>query len=701
VGGPVATHQFWAAKNWYAQGIVTGSGPYTMFPQPLGVRITPGGLTLGFYNNVIAQSTYFYQPYEPDLTLGVAGLNAASIPVSQATDWTVDFNFGPLVTRVGRGMPFVYATTDGSNPTITFSGQPAVFANQGNILGVSIANNNYGLFCPAGGRWSGLGGLTLTCNLPSGHNYFSLALLPDQAALSFYARFAFSFPVNTAVNWNYNEANSQVTTTYTVTTEAKEGAQTGFLQALYPHHYAALSGAAINTPYTYLSSRGTLKVLNGATFTTADTFHGVLPFLPPTGNYDAATLQPLVAGVANEANHFPGQDTYAAGKDLNRIAQLLPVAQMANDGASLNKLKSSLENYMQTWLNPAGGASSKLFYYDRAWGTLIGYPAAYGSDTQLNDHHFHYGYWIQAAALLGLYDPNWIQLSQWGGMINLLARDIATTQRKDSMFPFLRHFDLYGGHSWASGQAPFGDGQNEESISEAVNAWAGLILFASETGNQTLRDAAIWMYTMDTNAAFYYWFNDGPVATFPSAFTRTAVANVFDGKSDTGTWFSAAPEMEHGITFLPFTGASLYLGRDPAYAKRNLAEVNTLVGGSFSTADQNWPDLLEMYQALYDPSGALAKWNRTAYVFDGESRAHEYCWLKGLIRLGRVQPSITANTVFYSVFQAPASGVRTHVSLNLSPNPIAVKFSDGTILNIAPRTMQSEFGRMNLNPSFR
>jgi hypothetical protein len=129
-----------------------------MFPQPLGMRITPGGLTLGFYNNVIAQSTYFYQPYEPDLTLGVSGLNAATIPVSHYTDWTVDFNFGRLVTRVGRGMPFVYATTDGSNPVIAFSGQPAVFANLGNVLGVSIANNNYGLFCPAGGSWSGIGG---------------------------------------------------------------------------------------------------------------------------------------------------------------------------------------------------------------------------------------------------------------------------------------------------------------------------------------------------------------------------------------------------------------------------------------------------------------------------------------------------------------------------------------------------------------
>ncbi len=41
------------------------------------------------------------------------------------------------------------------------------------------------------------------------------------------------------------------------------------------------------------------------------------------------------------------------------------------------------------------------------WGTLIGYPASYGSDQELNDHHFHYGYFIAAAATLAKFDPTW------------------------------------------------------------------------------------------------------------------------------------------------------------------------------------------------------------------------------------------------------------------------------------------------------
>src|SRR5579872_6591751 len=136
VSGPKPTHKFWAAKNWYADNIVNGSvtfgggggGPFVMFPQPWGMQTTASGLLMGFDAAINNGGTFFNQPFEGDLTLGVAGLNAASIPVSAYTDWTVDFNFGPITTRVGRGMPFVYAFTNGSNPRITFAGQPTVFA---------------------------------------------------------------------------------------------------------------------------------------------------------------------------------------------------------------------------------------------------------------------------------------------------------------------------------------------------------------------------------------------------------------------------------------------------------------------------------------------------------------------------------------------------------------------------------------------
>ncbi|HLJ29777.1 MAG TPA: glycosyl hydrolase [Candidatus Angelobacter sp.] len=710
VGGPKPTHRFWAAKNWYADNIVNGAvtfgggggGPFNMFPQPLGMQTTGSGLLMGFDATLNNGGTFFNQPFEGDLTIGVAGLNAASVPVSGYTDWTVDFNFGPMTARVGRGMPFVYVTTNGSNPTVTFAGQPTVFANNGNILGVSIANNNYGLFCPSGGSWSGIGTTVLTCNLPGGRHYFSLALLPNQAALSTYSQFAFSFPTNTQVTWNYNPSTSQVTTTYTVTTQAQEGTQTGFLMALYPHQYTALQSGSINTNFTYPSSRGTLEVLEGVSFTTVNTFQGVLPFLPSTGNFNNTTLTSFINTVANEANHFAvsqsggGTNTYDIGKDLARVAHLLPIAKVAGDTTALNSLQASLQNELQNWFNgAANNQSTNVFYYNSNWGTLIGYPAAFGSDIALNDHHFHYGYWIHSSAILGLFNPSWIQSNNWGGMVDLLARDIAAPVRNDALFPFLRYFDVYGGHSWASGQAPFGDGENQESSSEAVNAWTGLILFAVETGNTQLRDAAIWMYTQETNSIFDYWFNDGRVATFPAGFSRVEIANVFDGKGDTGTFFSGQIELEHGIEFLPFHGGSLYLGRDPAYVQRNLAEVTSIDPNAFAAGSTNWPDIMEEFEALEDPATALNQFNNTSFVFDGESKANEYYWITNLQALGRVDETVTANTPLYRVFKT-AGGVRTHVAFNAGTASITVNFSDGANFTAPAGSMVSEFGTVSL-----
>ena len=691
-GGPVPTHKFWTSKYW-----VPLSGGATMFPHPLSMQVAAGGLSLGFFNGVNNNGTWFNQPYEGDLTVGTAGLNAASANVSATYDWAVDINWGGAITaRVGRGMPFAYFFTNGQNPVITFAGQPTVFANNGNLLGVSIANNNYGLFCPAGGTWGGIGSTTLTCQLPAGHNYFSLALLPSQAALSTYAQYAFSFPTDTRVSWSYDPSTSRVTTSFNVTTRAMEGTQTGFLMALYPHQYSALQGS-INTSYTYASPRGTMMVLNGTSFSTVDTYHGVLPFLPPTGNYNVSALQSYIDTVANEADHYTAGDTYGAGKQLNRVAQLLPLARVANDTTALNGLQTSLTHELQDWFTATPGETFHLFYFNPTWGSLIGYPAGFGSDTTLADHHFHYGYFIHSAALLGLLNPSWLAPTSWGGMVDLLRQDIANTDRTNTSFPFLRYFDPYAGHSWASGNAPFGDGGNEESSSEAVNAWAGLILYGAAAGNTAVRDEGIWLYTQETKTATDYWFNDGPVATFPIGFQRVAVANVFDGKSDTGTWFGGQIEFEHGIEFLPYTGGSLYLGADPAYVQKNWNEIVNLEGGSFNPATANWPDLMEEYLAFIDPTTALNRWTATTQVFDGESRAHEYYWISELQALGRVDESTTANTPLYAVFRNPQTGRATHVAYNPNGATLPVTFSDGASFSVPAGSMISEYGTFSLS----
>ena len=59
----------------------------------------------------------------------------------------------------------------------------------------------------------------------------------------------------------------------------------------------------------------------------------------------------------------------------------------------------------------------------------------------------------------------------------LWIRDIANPSPEDTYFPVTRHKDWYRGHSWAGGLPLFIAGRNQESSSEAINAYEGVSLF--------------------------------------------------------------------------------------------------------------------------------------------------------------------------------------------------------------------------------
>ena len=138
---------------------------------------------------------------------------------------------------------------------------------------------------------------------------------------------------------------------------------------------------------------------------------------------------------------------------------------------------------------------------------MIGYDASYGSDQELNDHHFHYGYFIAAAATLAKFDPDWAQDSQFGGMIDLLIRDANNYDRADTRFPFLRDFDIYAGHDWASGHGSFARGQQPGVQLGGDELRRGVDPVGQATGNTAVRDAGIYIYTTQAAAIENYWFD--------------------------------------------------------------------------------------------------------------------------------------------------------------------------------------------------
>jgi endoglucanase Acf2 len=402
----------------------------------------------------------------------------------------------------------------------------------------------------------------------------------------------------------------------------------------------------------------------------------------------ACDRQPLDELVREEAGRIERgtKDTYWEGKRLGKLATLIPIAEQCRDAEAAAAFRRELTERLENWFTatkPDGSLkSSGMFYYDRRWGTLIGYPASYGSDVELNDHHFHYGYFLRAAAELARHDPAWAAPDRYGGMVELLVRDAAAPRRDDPMFPFLRCFDPYAGHSWASGHAKFGDGNNNESSSEAMAAWCGLILWGEATGDRRIRDLGIALHAIEMSAIEEYWF-DVRGSNHPPDYPPSVVTMVWGGKGANGTWFSGNPEAIHGINWLPIHGGSLYLGRWPDYVRRNY---DALVKENGGTAWDQWADLVWMYRALDNAPDALKQFESRPANFTpeaGNSLANTYQWIRTLQAVGHVDRTVTADWPLYAVFRQ--GDRRTYVVYNLHDQPLTVSFSDGTRIDAAPK----------------
>ena len=678
VTGPMPTNDWWTSVAW-----TEPSSP--IYPLPLAMQASPTGLGVN-YPDLQAEKVAVHAGYQNDLTLGASsGTFPTRNPlVDGYSDWTVSLlwnnNAGSTMrVTTGQGLPYLYATFANANPQLTFASAPTVWSGtaSSNVLGITVNGHNYALFGPSGSNWSGLGTTTLTNNL-QGKQYFSLAALPDNNAntLQTFQRYAYSFVTNTQVSWAYDQNTSSVHTTYTLTTQAQEGSQSGTILALFPHQWK-VADAFTPLTYTYHSIRGTMKTFAGSSFSTTLVYHGILPFFPDVGQYNQKTLIDYVESAYGQNRSPTVGDTYWGGKALLQVAQLLPLAKQTGLTTAYNGLLSWLENAMADHFSAtdaSGNAkTTNLFYYDTTWGTLIGYPASYGSDSDLNDHHFHYGYWINAAAEIARADPAWV--SKYGGMVNMLVNDIADPNRNDTLFPFLRNFSPYEGHSWASGSELASWGNNQESSSEAINAWAGLIQWGTATGNTQLRDLGIYLYTTETQAVEQYWFNVDH-DNFASGYGFDYTAQVWSGQIWNGTYFSGDPQAIRGINLLPITPASLYLADNTSYEQEFLQALAAENGGSNTWT--MWQDTFWEYQALIDAPGAIQLFNAQPNYTPGgsETKAFTYSMLYDLQTLGRVDASVTANTPLYAVFNN--GGTLNHVAYNAGSSSITVTFSDGT-----------------------
>lgn len=683
VGKPVPTNDWWSR-------IVKEDHADNLFNYPMTMKTKNDGLIMT------------YIPWGPigdssPIEIGLTGLNTSNTTVSDYSDWTVTMNWSDgsqeMSATSGIGMPFVYFEKDNDDVVeIKINSGTVTVTNEMITVQDAVNGADFVIYAPLGSTWSQSGG-TYTSSL-NGQNYWSVAMLPQSTSnvatvANEYKKYAYVFPTGTTTNWNYNEGTSKVTTTYTVTTDVKEGVDTNVLMGLLPHHWNNLSpSSATPDEYTYETVRGDMKTMDGNSFTLEHTFKGILPTLPNlthySPGYDPTLLESKIALIEND-QLATWTDSYNEGQVMNRLIQTARIADQMGDTEARDKMIATVKERLEDWLTYESNEVAFLFYYNDAWSAMLGYPAGHGQDYNINDHHFHWGYFIHAAAFIEQFQPGWS--SQWGEMINLLVRDAASYDRNDTLFPFLRNFSPYAGHSWANGFASFPHGNDQESTSESMQFASSLIHWGSITNNDEIRDLGIFIYTTEQTAIEEYWF-DMYDRNFAPSHPYSLVSRVWGNSYDNLTFFTGDIAASYGIELYPIHGGSLYLGHNQTYAQNLWAEMADETGIMTNQENPNlWHDTYWKFLSLTDAQSAINLYDSypDRNLKFGISDAQTYHWLHAMNALGVPDASITSDHPIAVAFND--EGNITYAGHNYSNSPITVTFSTGYTLDVPANSL--------------
>lgn len=459
------------------------------------------------------------------------------------------------------------------------------------------------------------------------------------AGESLYDAAAGAYPVDGRVSGSVTGSSGQ----YKLSWTKKGRTDTALLMFALPHHVEAFDST------TKSHQRGfqlATTVKGMATAVLADSWTMLEPNLPTGIGF--APWDPLLGSVStlsaaakarilSIAASEVGQDMdkaindesmYFSGKRASKYATLVyAIRELLGDQAladtALAKLKAAVARFVEN-------RQTYPLVYESAWKGCVS-TASYATNdpnkdfgnTYYNDHHFHYGYWIHTAAIIGRYDPAWAQANKdW---VNMLLKDTCNPISDDPQYPFCRAFDWYNGHSWAHGLTEFADGKDQESTSEegffayAIRMWARVIGFKSTEARGNL------MLAILTRSFRNYFYMDNDNVNQPARFIGNKVAGItFENKCDHATWFDGHLYAIQGIHMIPINPSSA-LTRSKRFVQEEW-DAYFRPGGAEPVANitNGWKGIIYANRALIDPNDSWNFFSQSAFdpawLDDGASR---------------------------------------------------------------------------------
>lgn len=331
---------------------------------------------------------------------------------------------------------------------------------------------------------------------------------------------------------------------------------------------------------------------------------------------------------------------YFSGKAIARAARLGLIAEEVGFLEAIPAISKFLKETIEPWLD--GTLDENGFLYDPKWKGIVTKQGSkdVGSDFGFgiyNDHHYHLGYFLYGIAVLAKIDPSWGRKYK-AQAYSLMADFMNLGRRSDSNYTRLRCFDLYKLHSWASGLTEFADGRNQESTSEAVNAYYSASLMGLAYGDTNLVSIGSTLASMEIQAAQTWWHIvkqkdyhqfKKEKTLYEEDFTKDnrIVSVLWANKRDGGLWFAPPQwrECRVGIHVLPLLPITETLFSDVGYVKE-LVEW-TMPNLNRKGVSEGWKGFVYALEGVYDRENALKKIRNLRSFDDGNSYSNLLWWV--------------------------------------------------------------------------
>ncbi|XP_042500265.1 probable endo-1,3(4)-beta-glucanase ARB_01444 [Macadamia integrifolia] len=620
--------------NSFFQNFVLKNGDQPEYIHPYLIKSSSSALSL-CYPSRFANSAFIYQTFNQDLIIS-ATQNTNTHEnhiISSFSDLSVTLDVPNLRFYLVRGSPFVTCAVNSPTPLFisTIHAVLSFTPNSSHTKHIICLNNNQTWVCysssPIKLNHSSIS--LITSDRFSGIIRFAVLPDSDPRYERILDRFSACYPTS---------GDAVFTQPFHLEYKWEKKGWGDLLMLAHPLHLKLLSvddgGVTVLEELKYRSADGELVGVVGDSWVLKP--HPVSVTWHSVNGIDEGCFPEIVSALCRDVDRLNSSpvttnSSYFYGKAIARAARLALIAEEVSFSEVIPAIRKFLKDSTEPWLD--GNFNGNGFLYDPKWGGIVTKQGSLDSGADFgfgvfNDHHYHLGYFLYAIAVLAKIDPAWGRKYR-PHAYSLMADFMTLGKLSNSRFTRLRCFDLWKLHSWAGGLTEFADGRNQESTSEAVNAYYSAALMGLSYGDTHLVAIGSTLAAMEIQSAQTWWHVREGENMYEDEFSREnrVVGVLWSNKRDSALWF-APPEWREcrlGIQVLPLLPITEVLFSDVGFVRELVRWTLPALGREGVT--EGWRGFVYALEGMYDRYGALEKMRSLNEFDDGNSLSNLLWWV--------------------------------------------------------------------------